>query len=117
MNYTRVIPRDLFNESKLLKCMGRLCLNILDGKTPVPIEVVEEDECAEGFTMHLSYASELMIANIRIKIKGTPVAFWTTYNSKSNYPFFCGRDETESIEVFTDEGEYTEEFITYCKEL
>ncbi len=117
MSYTRVIPRDLFNEAKLLKCMGRLCLNILDNKTPVPIKVIEEDECAGGFAIHLSHSGDLMIVNIRIKIKDTPVTFWTTYNSKANYPFFCGKDETECIEVFTDDGEYTEDFITYCKEL
>ncbi len=29
--YTRVIPRDLFNEAKLLKCIGRLVLLIHDG--------------------------------------------------------------------------------------
>lgn len=27
-DYGRVIPRDLFNEAKLLKCMGQLCLRI-----------------------------------------------------------------------------------------
>jgi len=117
MKYKRVIPRDLFNEAKLLKCMGRLCLNILDNKTPVPMEVVNEDDCRDGFKIHLSESADLMVANIRIKIKTFHVAFWTTYNSKSDYPFFCGRDETESVEVFTDEGEYTEEFVTYCKEL
>ena len=29
-NYTRVLPGDLFNEAKLLKCIGRLVLLIED---------------------------------------------------------------------------------------
>lgn len=37
--YQRVIPRDLFNEAKLLKCLGRLSLFIHDGKSPPILKV------------------------------------------------------------------------------
>jgi hypothetical protein len=33
-DYNRVIPRDLFNEAKLLKCLGQLCLLIDKGQCP-----------------------------------------------------------------------------------
>jgi hypothetical protein len=34
IEYNRVIPRDLFNESKLLKCFGQLALLMHDGVIP-----------------------------------------------------------------------------------
>jgi hypothetical protein len=34
MSYTRIVPRDLFNEASLLKCLGRVALLIHDGKLP-----------------------------------------------------------------------------------
>lgn len=34
MSYIRVIPRDLFNEADLLKCLGKIVLDIEDGKLP-----------------------------------------------------------------------------------
>ncbi len=114
MSYNRVIPRDLFNEGKLLKCMGRLILLILDGRTPVKMGY---DEIDEPFEIELLDEGSLTISNLDVSIKKKKVIFKTTYNSKEPYPLFCGQDETESIEVLTDEGEFTEEFITYCKQL
>ena len=35
--YERVIPRDLFNEAKLLKCVGLLVLKIHDGENPANV--------------------------------------------------------------------------------
>lgn len=34
MSYTRIVPRDLFNEASLLKCLGRVALLIHDGELP-----------------------------------------------------------------------------------
>ena len=34
-NYKRVLPRDLFNEAKLLKCVGKIVLLIEDEMIPV----------------------------------------------------------------------------------
>ena len=39
MSYQLVLPRDLFNQSKLLKCIGRISLYILDNMTPVDINI------------------------------------------------------------------------------
>lgn len=38
-NYTRVIPRNFFNEAKLLKCFGKLSLAVLDCQTPPGIKI------------------------------------------------------------------------------
>ena len=45
-NYSRVIPRDFFNEAKLLKCMGLLALKVLDNMTPNGIKILIEESGA-----------------------------------------------------------------------
>jgi hypothetical protein len=111
--YRRVCPRDLFNEAKLLKCYGLLCLKILDNQTPVPMTY--EDEHLVRFNVELLEEGSLFISNLPIKIKGKRFTFKTTYNSKSNYPFFVQTDDYCEYEVFTDSGEFTDEFIEFAK--
>lgn len=112
MSYSRVIPRDFFNEAKLLKCLGQLSLAILDGKMPAGITVVIE-ETGEPFQIELLREGCLYVANYETFINGQPTTFKTIYNAKSNYPLYCtSTDSEEEIEVFTDAGEFTEEFIT-----
>lgn len=41
-SYRRVLPRDLFNEAKLLKCLGQLSLMIHDGKCELRVEHSDE---------------------------------------------------------------------------
>jgi hypothetical protein len=114
--YRRVCPRDLFNESKLLKCYGRLCLKILDGQTPV--EMSYNDENTTRFNVELMQEGSLTITNLPIKIKDKQYLFKTTYNGKGNYPFYLQNgqaDSYEDIEVFNDNGEFTEEFIEFTQ--
>lgn len=113
--YYREIPRDLFNEAKLLKCIGRLCLLIHDGFTingmlfehdgsPFIIEQNEDD-------------GSLWISNIRFEIAGNTVIFTSKYNSKSNYPLYCQKNYSEEYLVFEESGEYTDEFKEFCNSL
>lgn len=109
--YTRVIPRDFFNEAKLLKCLGQLSLAILDGKKPQGITVVIV-ESGEPFQIELSDDGYLCVANYETFINGQVATFKTTYNSKSPYPLYCDHYESgEEIEVFDDAGNFTKEFI------
>lgn len=114
VNYYRVCPRDLFNEAKLLKCMGRLCLYILDGITPV--EMTNSDN-GKGFKIGLLDEGSLTITNLTIKIKGKPYLFKTTYNSKANYPLFLQTEDYEDILVFDDEGNFDADFISFCNSI
>ncbi len=109
--YQRVIPRDLFNEAKLLKCMGKLCLAILDNATPVEMESHHD---GEPFIIGLSDDGGLRVVNMGITIKGSFYAFKTTQNAKSNYPFYVEHDNCEYL-VFNEQGEFDEEFIEFCK--
>jgi hypothetical protein len=110
LNYGRVVPRDLFNESKLLKCIGQLCLLIHNNDTPVEMSF---EHNRESFKIELLMEGSLTITNVIISIKNKPYMFKTTYNSKSNYPLFVV-DGYDEYPVFDNNGEFDEEFIEFC---
>lgn len=112
-DYIRVIPRDLFNESKLLKCMGRLCVLIHDNDTPFEMNVEHNDE---PFNIALTDDGSLTITNINISINDIYFNFYTTYNSKDNYPLFCGYENDEVL-VFDESGKFTNDFIDFVKNI
>lgn len=107
--HCRVIPRDFFNEAKLLKCFGQLALKIADCNLPDGL-IIEIEESGDPFNVVLMDEGSLTISNYRTLVNRFPVIFKTTYNSKSAYPFFCELDYCD-YEVFDNIGEFTEEFI------
>lgn len=107
-SYRRVIPRDLFNESKLLKCMGQLSLKIHDGMLPEGMDIEIEDSGQPFDIIQLS-DGYLTINNYHTYLNNEQVIFKTTYNSKQPYPLFCQIGYNE-YEVFDDNGEFTKEF-------
>lgn len=109
--YVRVLPRDLFNESKLLKCIGRLCLLIHDRQTPVEMSF---EDTGESFAVGLLEEGSLHISNLVICIKGKPFLFKTTYNSKASYPLNLEYEYVDYL-VFDEAGEFTEEFKEFCE--
>jgi hypothetical protein len=111
-NYQRVLPGDLFNEAKLLKCMGRLCLLIHDNMAP---EGLTFDEVEENFQIAFLDSGALTITNLEIEVHGMRRWFQTTYNSKANYPLYVNFDDVETL-VFDEAGEFTPEFIEFCKD-
>lgn len=115
MTYQRVIPRDFFNEAKLLKCLGQLSLKILDNDVPEGIKI-EIDHYGEPFDISLMDEGSLCVMNHSISINEYPVIFKTTYNSKEAYPFYCECDGEDFL-VFNNIGEFTEEFINQFKSL
>lgn len=117
-HYKRVIPRDLFNESKLLKCMGQLALKIHDETTPVPMEMREEiNHEGSAFRIALLDEGALMIVNLWVRIKSKSYQFKTTYNSKAPYPLFMMYENYNEVEVFDDKGEWHPDFIEFCKQV
>lgn len=112
MSHSRVIPRDLFNEAKLLKCYGQLALAIHEGK----IEGIAFEENEDPFEIILDGGNNgLFIGNLTLvaTVNGLPIFIETAYNSREPYPL-CTED---GIAVFTDEGEIAQEFRDYVKEL
>lgn len=109
-SYKRVIPRDFFNEAKLLKCMGVLALAVLDHKTPENIEI-KIDENDEAFDIVLDEMFNLIcVSNYEVQINGEYYTVGTTYNSKSNFPFYV-IVEDEEVEIFDDNGKFSNDFI------
>ena len=83
-NYLRVIPRDFFNESKLLKCLGKLSIAILDNKTK-GLKLREEFN-NESFKVVLDHAGYLYVENYKVYLNKEQLFLFTPYNSRSNYP-------------------------------
>lgn len=117
MSYLRVIPRDLFNEAKLLKCLGQLALVIHDG-VRVPRELKLEwssdsDESA-GFQIEQNENSgHLYVANMDLTCNGRVIGLHSPYNSKDAFPLMCCFDDDEQ-RVFDDEGALSPEFRAMC---
>lgn len=116
MTYTRVIPRDFFNEGKLLKCMGVLSLKILDRQLPEDVQI-EIDEPGEPFKIQLTDDGLLTVVNYPVTVNGKTVFMGTVYNSKANFPLFARSESLEDFQVFDDNGDFSSEFIEFAKRL
>ena len=113
INYNRVVPRDLFNESKLLKCIGKLTLLMHDNLAPNGLTCLHD---GEPFVIGLTDCGHLKIQNIIFSYDNFELDFKTVYNSKSNFPFYCDYDNCEYL-VFDENGDFDEEFLNLLEEL
>lgn len=106
-SYTRVIPRDLFNEANLLKCLGRFWIktehyqpNMVtiehDGE---PFDVGQNDD--DG---------TISVRNVAISINGTRCHVCRPLNSRAEWPLYFDTEE-DRIAIFTDAGELTAEVL------
>ena len=116
MSYFRVLPRDLFNESKLLKCLGRVTLLIHDGFGG-DLEFDFEDP-EQGFLIDTTEDGDFFCRNLSFYVNSESVFLYSGLNSKENYPLFFDYELTEYTKttsfcreyVFDPEGEFTELF-------
>jgi hypothetical protein len=103
--YRRVIPRDLFNEAKLLKCIGKMSVLIHDERIP-NLNITHENE-SKGFIIAQDHDGSIYVDNVFFfDNNGTPVYFHTPLNSKENWPLIMLYKEEEYF-PFNDNGEYT----------
>lgn len=111
MTYIRVIPRDLFNESKLLKCLGRLVIEA-ERHPHISVELIEGRE-RQGFDIRQSEADgSLWARNIHVTVGGRHIIVQTNYNSKREWPLYATpADSPDVVEVFDDAGKLTDEFV------
>jgi hypothetical protein len=108
--YTRVSPRDLFNEAKLLKCLGHLALMIHDNK----LQGITFSDSGIPFKIGLHDAGYLTATQgVKFKKDGELIWLGTSYNSKANYPLICMADY-EEIQVFDESGAITDDFFEYA---
>lgn len=94
MSYLRVIPRDFFNEAKLLKCLGALQLHILDHVTSVQVEYDGE---AFNVVQNPNDGS-ISVANYYLYLKGHSIYLYCPLNSRDNWPLqMIYRDEEYTV--------------------
>lgn len=108
MSHRRVIPRDFFNESKLLKCMGQFQLCIHDNMCNGLQLDVRFD--GEPFTIfqHDSDGS-LTVLNYSVFLNGNPIALYIPYNARENYPLI-GLYKGEEYYIFDENGKFMPNF-------
>lgn len=115
--YTRVIPRDLFNEAKLLKCLGQLALIIHDGVDAagycVPRELTVEHDHAWKIDQRQSDGGLYVCGGLRFKVRQLVLELYTAYNSKSPYPLLCMMGGCVEIDVFNDDGTLAKDFTDW----
>jgi hypothetical protein len=110
--YNRVIPRDLFNESKLLKCLGQLALLLHNG-VPWPLRIEYEDD---GFVIDQNPATGgFYCRTLTLYCNIKPIWLESSLNSKDAYPLEF--DEATLGRVFDDDGQFSAEFKEFLDNL
>lgn len=108
MSYQRVIPRDLFNEANLLKCLGRFWIET-ERFQPRKVEI-EHD--GEPFDVWQNDDGELAVTNVIIKINGKTYNAFRPLNSREAWPLYLRMDE-DAIGVFNEDGTLSAEFLAH----
>jgi hypothetical protein len=111
MSYKRVIPRDLFNEASLLKCLGHLALQINDDHTPEGLELLHRYP-ESGFPIEMDESDgSIFCSELTLKTPdGRTTALWRSLNSRLSWPLRLLDAEENDIYVFDEDGYFTAEF-------
>lgn len=117
MSYARVIPRDLFNEANLLKCLGQLYI-ALDNEQGHDA-VLELTDDTGGWEIDQSPDDGSIRAwNVRLTVKGVDIPLYRPLNSRQPHPLWVEVPtfppvpgcQPEDFRVFTEEGKLSDEF-------
>lgn len=116
-NYTRVIPRDLFNEASLLKCLGRLVIELERVNAP---SVGFDVEDVEFFDIVQSQDDgSISVANLSFSVQGKQYRLSRPLNSRQPCPLWLSDDDDptfEAIEVFDERtGRLSSEFLNFIQ--
>lgn len=105
MSYMRVIPRDLFNEAKLLKCLGQVALIIHDGVgVPSGLHLEHDTTECDGFNVEQDpNDGSLYCGNLSLYFEERLIGLRSPYNSKDAYPLRFTMDDEEG-DVLTYDG-------------
>lgn len=115
MNYDRTIPRDLFNEAKLLKGLGFLILHIHDGVSPDGLTFEQPPPESEFDIRHDRAYGDLFVFNVRVQLHGESLYLFHPYNENEGLTLSY-RHNGESGYVFEDPETFTDSFISLCQD-
>ena len=113
--YHRIIPRDFFNEGKLLTCLGLLSLRIINSQLPHNCEITI-DESGKPFDIQAGDDGSLFVSNYATLLNDREVCFKIMQNNRSKYPLDCSYQNTD-YRVFTEEGDWDDEFLELVNQL
>ncbi len=112
MTYSRVIPRDLFNEGNLLTCLGRLSIKLGERKD-------HRAGLSEGAGQRLLIEQDpadgsISVVNLAFGVGGKAWRLFRPLNARDPWPLWA-RDgdvegEFEDYRVFDFDGELSPEF-------
>ena len=117
--YQRVFPRDLFNEAKFLKGLGRLTMLIEDELCPLTYDydrrhaVFPPDDTMYEVGLLVDQRPSdggLECKNLKFFDDGKLVKIYSMLNCRSPYNLVAESPEVGEIEVFNDDGSLTDEF-------
>jgi hypothetical protein len=110
MSYVRVLPRDLFNEANLLKCLGQLWL-LVDGREGAKFLV----EAVEGFEIRQDpNDGSLFVGNVPFALRGLLAHLSRPLNSREPWPLYLSIPEDpdfDVIAVFNDDGSLSDDML------
>jgi hypothetical protein len=112
MSYNRVIPRDLFNEASLLKCYGRIYINLETAN----LQNVELAHDGDAFDVQQDESSGgLFVANVVLKVRGKSCRLHRPLNSRETWPLYLTDENEEEIDVFTEDGSFSAEMEAFLR--
>lgn len=106
--YFRAIPRDLFNEAKLLKCLGQIALAELDKVFPENVEISYD---GKPFNIIQDVDGNLECANLTLYKNNEEVILFHPLNNKGSYPLRAEFWGEKDVSVFNENGSFSKEFI------
>lgn len=112
MTHQRIIPRDLFNEGKLLNALGFLGLAIHDCSEPAARHLEFDYNSSNPFDIQVTDGGFLYIANLHLYCNGKTINLFTTYNTKTQYPLQFEYEDDDNVfgDYVFDEDGFTDEF-------
>lgn len=116
MSYARVIPRDLFNEANLLKCLGQLSIALEN--TPGHHASLSFDHDAPGWEIHQSPDDGSISADaVVFEVAQISIRLYRPLNSRQPFPLWVSPSEShgdyEDFLVFDQDGQLSAEFIVF----
>lgn len=118
MTYARVIPRDLFNEANLLKCLGQLQLALEPhwGHDAA----FDEEACENGFEVEQDPGDgSISVVSLPFKVMGRAVRLYRPLNSRQPWPLWVSASTIDpaldDFRVFDDDGNLSADMRTFIR--
>jgi hypothetical protein len=113
--YMRVVPRDLFNEGNLLKCLGQLYLKTerFLGQSPRPFLILHTGQ--EWNIRQDDSDGSIRCGSITVMVRNRAYDHYRPLNSREPWPLWLTRrcvPDADHFRAFTDAGELSEELLT-----